>query len=116
MFCDGGQSSTLKEDDWSKPPIFDEYVDNVRVDDMLTFNAYQVNDVIDQAIFGACQDVGIEDVATFDVYFVVYFDSIFHYNNLEAKTLSIIKHFNSSFNKDVFLEILYFEDPFNKVY
>lgn len=116
MFCDGGRSSTLKDDDWSKPPIFDEYLDNVHVDNMLTFDAYQVNDVIDRAIFGACQDIGIEDVPTFDVYFVVYFNSIFHCNNLEANTLGIVKHFDSSFNKDVFLEIPYFEDPFNKVY
>lgn len=101
----GVQSVTSVEVDWSKPPVFDGYLDDVCVDDMMIIDVNQDSDVIDHPIFDVCEEVDVKDTLNFNMYpndekLGVLSNAIFHCNVLEVITQDIIKYFDSSFNKD----------------
>ena len=99
-----GQSVTLVEVDWSKAPIFDDYSDDVRIDDMMIFDTNQDSDGIDHPIFDECEDTKIEKVPTFGVYHDdKSFDghkSLSCYNDHESNTKSTEDYPDLSFKED----------------
>lgn len=46
--------------DWSKPLVFDDYSNDVRVYDMMIVDVNQDSDIIDHPVFDECVDVDIE--------------------------------------------------------
>lgn len=116
FYGNGIQSVTSLEVDWSKPLVFDGYLDDVCVVDTMIIDVNQDSDVIDHPIFDVCEEVDVKGTLNFDMCsddenLGVLSNAIFNCNILEVITQGIIKYFDSSFNKDGSKDMHHFEVP-----